>query len=590
MATTKSTTETRDRWAGLWPAFVVMLAAVGTLTTNIADPDLWGHYQYGKEVLRDGDLPDTTTWSYAVTGHPWINHENLSELATAWAADTFGSPGLTHMKLLLACVIFGCVIDSGRRAGAGWFGICLISVLAADNMRFHWQFRPHAWTYAFFAIMLAVLSAAFAHWKGQWRNWKSMVNGSPVPPPSSELKRLLPLWWLPPLLCVWTNTHGGFAAGLAILCAYLGLRAVEGWAWWGTASIGLQKRLIMMGLAAGLATLINPYGPHLHLWMADTLGAAPPEIGDWAPLPIWTTQATGFWLLMAVIAFSLAKSKLPKDPVHLVIMSLVLWQSVAHCRHLCFFAMMAAFWIPKHFDSALQPFVADFRAKLAGRQPQSWLKPLITAPLVIWLAFLAAELGPRLGTVPVNRSEYPVSAMQFLNDQRLTGRTMVTFNWAQYAIACFANDPALASSTVAIDGRLNTCYPRDVLDIYLDFLLGPPTPQSRLRAPESPPYSPTAALSYEEPDLFLLDRGQKPAIRTISTSPDWVLLYQDSLAQVWGSKQKYDTPGSPDYVSPERRKIGEDLQTGAVEWPAFPKADESVQLATAQRSENGSAH
>jgi hypothetical protein len=147
---------------------------------------------------------------------------------------------------------------------------------------------------------------------------------------------------------------------------------------------------------------------------------------------------------------------------------------------------------------------------------------------------------------------------------------MVTFNWAQYAIACFADDPAPDKSLVAIDGRLNTCYPREVLDIFIDFMLGEPIPGKRLRWPTSPPYDPTIALRYMSPELFLLDRGQQPSIRTIQADPNWVLLYQDSLAQLWGRKDQYDDPASPHYFPAALRSITEAEQTGAVPWPALP--------------------
>jgi hypothetical protein len=561
----------------LWPAFVVVFAAVGTITTNVVDPDLWGHYQYGKEALRDGELATTTTWSYAVAGHPWVNHENVAEIATAWAADKFGVAGLTLGKLLFAVFIVGCVTWNSRRENVAWPLIGVVAVLAADNMRFHWQFRPQAFSYVSFAAMVAILEWCFASWNAARPSLGSLRGGDrPVKP---DLYRLRGLWVLPPLLCVWANTHGGFAAGLAIYCAYLGLRAVEAIWWWRGASVGVVKRLAMMIVAGILATCLNPYGPHLHLWMLDTLTAAPPEIGDWAPLPIWSTQATGFWLLMAVAAVSLVKSKRPRDLVHLVLMSLVLWQSLKHCRHLCFFAMMAAFWIPQHLQSAMQPVVDSWRKHAGSPVATSRLARLCLVPITVWLLAISVQLGPKLSLLPVERNEYPVSAMQFLRDRGLHGRIMVTFNWAQYAIACFADEEREDPSLVAIDGRLNTCYPREVLDVYLDFLLGEPTPESRLRGPTSGPYDPALALSYAEPDLLLLDRGQKPAQRVMQSQSDWVLLYQDSLSQVWGRRGRYDDPASADYIPPSARGVSEELQTGFVQWPAFPVSRKAERVA-----------
>jgi len=557
---------------------VVLFAAAGTMTTNIVDPDLWGHYQYGKEAIRDGELATTTTWSYAVQGHPWVNHENVAEIATAWVADHFGVLGLTVGKLLFALFIIGCVIWNARREQVAWPLIGLVAILAADNMRFHWQFRPQAFSYVYFAALVATLEWCFADWNAARPSLRALRAGGECPA-KPDLQRLRGLWLLPPLLCPWTNTHGGFAAGLAIYCAYLGLRAVEAvWSWRGE-SVGVVKRLAMMIVAGILATCVNPYGPNLHLWMLGTLSAAPPEIGDWAPLPIWSSQATGFWLLMAVMAFALIKSKRPRDLVHVILMTLVLWQSLKHCRHLCFFAMMAAFWIPQHLQSALQPVIDAWRRQVGSPLATRRLARLCLVPITAWLLAIAVQMGPRLSQLPVERNEYPVSAMQFLRDHKLHGRTMVTFNWAQYAIACFADEGRENPSLVAIDGRLNTCYPREVLDIYLDFLLGEPTPESRLRAPTSGPYDPALALTYADPDLFLLDRGQQPAQRVMQSQDDWVLLYQDSLAQVWGRRDRYDDPASSDYLPPRRRQVSDEPQVGAVQWPAFP-AKRGVRVAS----------
>ena len=51
---------------------------------------------------------------------------------------------------------------------------------------------------------------------------------------------------------------------------------------------------------------------------------------------------------------------------------------------------------------------------------------------------------------------------------------------------------------------------------------------------------------------------------------DFVLLYQDSLAQVWGRRERYDEPASADYFAEAERRISERPQEGSVTWPALP--------------------
>ena len=52
---------TRIREA-LLPIAIWMACGVG-LTNNCVDPDLWGHVQYGQDVLRDGYLHPTATYT-----------------------------------------------------------------------------------------------------------------------------------------------------------------------------------------------------------------------------------------------------------------------------------------------------------------------------------------------------------------------------------------------------------------------------------------------------------------------------------------------------------------------------------------------
>ena len=76
---------------------------------------------------------------------------------------------------------------------------------------------------------------------------------------------------------------------------------------------------------------------------------------------------------------------------------------------------------------------------------------------------------PRQAKLYVDRGFYPVSAMQYMADHKLSGRVLVTFNWAQYALASFAHtDP---ESRIAIDGRFRTCYPQPGIDMYFDIIL-----------------------------------------------------------------------------------------------------------------------
>src|SRR5438046_2628429 len=65
------------------------------------DADLWGHVRYGQDVLAAHALPVTASHTYTAVGHPWINHENLGELAFGWIETHLGAAGLNAFNTLL---------------------------------------------------------------------------------------------------------------------------------------------------------------------------------------------------------------------------------------------------------------------------------------------------------------------------------------------------------------------------------------------------------------------------------------------------------------------------------------------------------
>ncbi len=183
--------------------------------------------------------------------------------------------------------------------------------------------------------------------------------------------------------------------------------------------------------------------------------------------------------------------------------------------------------------------------------------------LLTWLQY------PRQATLQVDRGFYPVSALQYMADHRLGGRVLVTFNWAQYALASFAHDDP--DSRIAIDGRFRTCYPQDVIDMYFDFILGESPAAGRYREAASGPFDPTRALEYQSPQLVLLERHRHPqATRVMRSATGWSLLYRDSLAELWGRSDVYDRIDSPQRIPESQRHVSDDIQAGTTAWPAFP--------------------
>src|SRR5438876_2102172 len=293
------------------------------------DPDLWGHVRYGQDALAACALPATATHTYTAVGHPWINHENLAELTFGWIEHHLGAAGLNAFTSLLGLLVLGLMVRNATREGASFLVLLVTILLATCTIAPGWSIRPQVFTYTFFALLLVILGRAFRHGAR----------------PDARV-----LWLAPPLFALWANTHGGFPAGLAVLALYLGCRALA--ALW-SAGRGGWREAGSYGLvlaACGLATLANPYGPHLLAWLIADLAPPRPEIGEWYPLALPDPLFVVTVALVGLTVAAFIGSRRPRDLGQVAVLAVTAWQSFLHGRHPPFLGILAGFWLPFHLE------------------------------------------------------------------------------------------------------------------------------------------------------------------------------------------------------------------------------------------------
>ena len=558
----------RRQWRELKSAtlFALMLCCAIALSLNLVDPDLWGHVQYGEDWLAAGELPQTASHTFTAEGHPWINHENLAELAMAEGFRWLGPYGMLMVKCLLGVGILGAMVLVARRQDAHPLLAWAMMLLVARNLTAFFPMRPQLLSFVWCAVMLVMLDRAFTYWSERrqidWR-W---------------------LWPLPLLFVVWTNSHGGFVAGLCIVGAYFAGRMIELAVTRGRACWRDLVHLAAIGLGCLAATLVNPYGIGLHRWLAESLAMPRPEITEWlAPNPtdpvFWPFVALALLAIVCLVA-----TQRRRDWTQIAILVLVGWQASLHLRHIAIFALLCGFWIPGHLQSAFMRLLPSSNSKLPVITLSPWLRRIAVVMLVAAIGMQSYLLTGRLFDFPVRRDHYPVDAVQFMADHHLDGKLVVCFNWAQYAIAALEPDVQ-----VGFDGRFRTCYPQEVVDMHFDFLLGE-ADGMRSRSPDSGPVDGTRVLQYGQPDMVLVDRRYKNAVgvmkaEALSDDPEWTLLYCDRTAELWGRRERYNRLASPHYFPLALRVLDPEPRDGAVQWPALPEREETTQLAEAEPAE-----
>ncbi len=539
------------RWLHIGILVLLGLVAANLLAWRTIEPDLWGHIQYGEDWLHYGEMPRTATHTYSTPDFPWINHENIFELAVALGQRWIGGSGLMVFKCLSGLWLLALMIRHARRRNVPLMGAVVAMVPVAAGLAEFWLMRPQLFSFLCFGLLMLIFESGFRDW-----NTAGTATGKP---------RALMLVLCVPLMIFWTNSHGGFLAGLCVILAILGLRGVEATWHHRRAATRTVMLFAIIGLACIGAVFVNPYGWELPWWMLVSLSQPRPEVSEWANVLDGGVTAFPFIALsiLTILAVSLTKKR--RDWVELIVLFLIAVQTLGHVRHLAFFALAFGFWIPEHLMSLWDRLVA-WRPTLGQNEPltakaQRW----ISIELLAVAAGLAGLLGYNLWNFGVDRTKYPVDAVEFMARENIRGRAVVTFDWAQYALAALH-----PGTTVGFDGRYDTCYPQYVVDMNFDLLFGKDMSR-RHRGKDSGPVDSNRVLEFGNPNLVLLDRTcDQPAIEHMKTRSEWTLLYQDGLTALYGRRSEFDDPSRASYFPESRRIISDRPPKGLAVWPGFP--------------------
>ncbi len=551
------------RWLTRGIVLLLLLVAANLLAWRSIEPDLWGHIQYGEDWLHTGRMPRTATHTYSTPEHPWVNHENLFELAVAIGQRTVGGLGLMIGKCLAGLSLLWMMVRTAQKRQVPLMAAVVAMIPTAWGLSEFWLARPQLFSFVFFGTMLMAFEKAF-------RGCTSLGRKEFPSRPDTEFAvrtglQTRWLWMCVPLMTVWTNSHGGFLAGLCVLIAVLGLRSIELWIRFRTESLRTIAEFAAIGVAAVLSVLVNPYGYELPYWILVSLSQPRPEVSEWAGIFNGGVTAVPFVVLTLLTVTSLWWTRNRRDWVELVVLSLIAVQTLGHVRHLAFFAIAFGFWMPGHLISLWHRLV-EWRPTLGSNEVLSpsaakWLKAEISVVAVL----LTGLLTHTFATFGVDRSKYPVDAVEFMAREHIHGKLVVTFDWAQYALAALA--PA---TTVGFDGRYDTCYPQSVVDMNFDLLFGSDMSR-RYRGKDSGPVDPNRVLEFGSPDLVLLDRlADLPGGEHLDRLPHWMVLYRDGRSVLWGRRSVFDDPTGSRFIPASRRRINDDIPQGIAQWPGFP--------------------
>lgn len=490
-----------------------MSLALYRFSLTVADPDLWGHIKFGETVWRAGEIPGLDPFSYLTAGRLWLNHEWLSEVVFYLVFATAGAGGLIAMKAGLGLVLMGVLYRHLCRQSLSALraGFLVVAVLHFFLMSLV-TVRTLIFTYPLFLLTLLLIQEMTRR-KPRW------------------------IWALPPLFALWANLHPGFIAGLGILGIWA---IVEIWARHLTDRRPLIpghpaiRDILLLLVTCGLATLLNPYGPALWGFLQQTAFGPRPDISEWQPMVLVTRHGLAYAGFVALALWGIIYSRRPRRASLMVVLVVTTLLPLVAIRHAPLAALAIAVLAGEHIGDAWD----RWSSARSGSVPP----PHVSSS--IW--FPAAALGAALllGTwalphfsciriTPDIGGSYPARAVGLIKQSGVVGNLAIDFDWGEYAL--YHLSPAVK---VSVDGRRETAYSPEIYGENMAFKYGEGDWNALLRNHET---------------HLALVRTSFPAFNLMKLDPGWRLVYQDSLAALFGreglpiveSLQRTAPPGLP---------------------------------------------
>jgi hypothetical protein len=408
---------------------------------DLNDPDIWWHMRNAQYLFQHHHFIRYDMYSFTVAGHPWINHEWLSEIPFYFAYRTFGLVGLKTLTFLTLNLIILLLLylsyQESRNFKASVAACCFSTFLATVS------FGPRTvlFGYVYLLILLIVLQRFRQHGHA-------------------------PLWIIPPLFCLWANTHGSWSLGL-ILFFLIGISGLITGSWgrinsqrWTPSQL---RKLILTGVASLAALFINPFGWRLVYYPFDLafrqkLNIA--HVQEWISVDFHNLRGKlVLILILGLLLAALIRSR-RWNLGEVLILLFALYSGLTYMRFLVLLGIVVAPVVAKALD-----FFPPYRPELET--------PRTNIVVILVIVGLMVYFWPREAKVQSTVAEtYPAGILSYLRAHPPQGNVLNFYLWGGYL--------GWHNSEMKdfVDSRVDIFEYAGVLQDYLD-LLGTDTIQKR---------------------------------------------------------------------------------------------------------------
>jgi len=456
---------------------------------DINDPDIWWHMRNAQLLLQHHQFPRYDTYSFTAAGHPWINTEWLSEIPFYLAYRALGLVGVKSISFFILNTLFLLLLylcfQESRNFKASVAACCYATFLATVS------FGPRTILIGY--VYLVVLLIILQRFRQRGR---------------------APLWLIPPLFCLWANTHGSWSLGLILFFVIGASGCVEG-IWgriesrkWTPAQF---KQIGVTFVASILALFVNPWGWRLVYYPFDLafrqkLNIA--HVAEWVSVDFHELRGKMVLLLILGLLAAALLRKRRWNLGEVLALAFALYSGLTYIRFLVLLGIVVAPVLAQVLD-----FFPPYRPEL---ETPRFNLVVIAAMLIAMAYFWPREYKIRRSI----EETYPANIVPYLKAHPPQGNVLNFYLWGGYL---GWNDPDFKDF---VDSRVDIFEYTGVLKDYLD-LLGADTYKHRpepildkykIRYVLFPPIESSNSLHVAGQLVYVLEHD-----------PHWKTLYKDKI-------------------------------------------------------------
>jgi hypothetical protein len=423
------------RWVlpSFMDVFFLVLAGILAYTSASAgllgDSDTGWHIRNGELILAMRSVPRADTYSYTKPGQPVVCLEWLYDATVAAIHHVAGLNGVVLFSAVIIACTFALLFHFVLRRSGSFVAAIGLALLAASAAQVHMLARPHVLTWLFTLLWVEALYRF------------------------EEGKRSA-LLWLPPLMLLWVNVHGGFLVGLLML-ALFGCASI--WNALTAPSAKYRQQIVDLAVTLGAClavTLLTPYGYKLHVHVYQYLSDSflMDSVNEFmspnfhapgflyfelfilfAVLGVVLSRerltATDFLLVLAAIHAGLHSAR--NIPLSAILMSLAmgpLWAGI--------FSPGGRHAYPRWLNSFLDP-VNEISESMAGMEKQFRGHVFAIIALVASTALVlngGRVLSTQIVSAHFDEKRFPVKATEFIAAHGIHDHIFNPDDWAGYLI------------------------------------------------------------------------------------------------------------------------------------------------------------